>query len=152
MSLNKFVLGGYKEMILLTCYMFSFSGRVLFMKHFPYKDIKRATDGFQSIMYATSHIAAYKARFQDGGVVLIKEMRDYGQGKDAFYREVQLLGRLHHRHLLALKGLSTGHRRSDPLFSLCQFLSLNEISYVVYNHKGVKLAIGISVQHCRFVA
>ncbi|CAL8162442.1 unnamed protein product [Prunus armeniaca] len=87
------------------------SGRVLFMKRFPYKDIKRATDGFQSIMYTTSHIAAYKARFQDGGVVLIKEMRDYDQGKDAFYREVQLLGRLHHRHLLALKGLSTGHRR-----------------------------------------
>ncbi|KAL6276627.1 hypothetical protein ACE6H2_020228 [Prunus campanulata] len=87
------------------------SGRVLFMKRFPYKDIKRATDGFQSIMYTTSHIAAYKARFQDGGVVLIKEMRDYDQGKDAFYREVQLLGRLHHRHLLALKGFSTGHKR-----------------------------------------
>ncbi|XP_048429370.1 probable receptor-like protein kinase At1g49730 isoform X3 [Pyrus x bretschneideri] len=81
------------------------------MKHFPYKDIKRATDGFETIMYTNSHIAAYKARFHDGGVVLIKEIRDYDQGKDVFYREVQLLGCLHHRHLLALRGFSTGHRR-----------------------------------------
>ncbi|XP_048429369.1 probable receptor-like protein kinase At1g49730 isoform X1 [Pyrus x bretschneideri] len=87
------------------------SGQILFMKHFPYKDIKRATDGFETIMYTNSHIAAYKARFHDGGVVLIKEIRDYDQGKDVFYREVQLLGCLHHRHLLALRGFSTGHRR-----------------------------------------
>lgn len=95
------------------------------MKHFPYKDIKRATDGFETIMYTNSHIAAYKARFHDGGVVLIKEIRDYDQGKDVFYREVQLLGCLHHRHLLALRGFSTAHRRSDAqLVSFCHFLSL----------------------------
>ncbi|KAM1149482.1 hypothetical protein ACFX15_029729 [Malus domestica] len=96
---------------LLTWLRRSRSGQILFMKRFPYKDIKRATDGFETIMYTNSHIAAYKARFHDGGVVLIKEIRDYDQGKDVFYREVQLLGCLHHRHLLALRGFSTGHRR-----------------------------------------
>ncbi|KAK9939221.1 hypothetical protein M0R45_015927 [Rubus argutus] len=86
-------------------------GPIIFVKRFPYKDIKRATDGFQSFMYTNSHIAVYKARFQDGGVSLIKEIRDYSQAEHVFYREVQLLGRLHHRHLLALRGFSTGHKR-----------------------------------------
>ncbi|XP_062172391.1 probable receptor-like protein kinase At1g49730 isoform X2 [Alnus glutinosa] len=48
-------------------------------------------------------------RFQDGGVALVKEVTS--QEKDVFYREVQLLGRLHHRHLLPLRGFSTGNKR-----------------------------------------
>lgn len=99
-----------------------FSGPIIFVKRFPYKDIKRATDGFQSFMYTNSHIAVYKARFQDGGVSLIKEIRDYSQAEHVFYREVQLLGRLHHRHLLALRGFSTGHKRCLPIsFHLVTF-------------------------------
>lgn len=102
-----------------------FSGPIIFMKRFPYKDIKRATDGFQRIIYTNSHITVYKARFQDGGVSLIKEIRDYSQAEHVFYREVQLLGRLHHRHLLALRGFSTGHKRYVAhLFPLGHFLSL----------------------------
>ncbi|KAI5575927.1 hypothetical protein BDE02_09G011100 [Populus trichocarpa] len=81
------------------------------VRRFSYKDIKRATDGFHRIIYSNSHGAAYRARFQDGEVALVKEGKDLNQGKDNFLKEVQLLGQLHHRHLLALKGFSTGHKR-----------------------------------------
>ncbi|KAK4763258.1 hypothetical protein SAY87_013002 [Trapa incisa] len=81
-------------------------GPVSLVRQFSYKDIKRATDGFCRIIYNSSHGAAYKAKFRDGGVALVKEIKDFEQTKDAFYREVQLLGRLHHRHLLPLIGFS----------------------------------------------
>ncbi|KAG6678728.1 hypothetical protein I3842_14G095300 [Carya illinoinensis] len=86
-------------------------GPILFVRYFSYKDIKRATDGFHRIIYTDSHRTAYKAKFQDGGVALVKEVRGFNQGKDVFYRELQLLGRLHHRHLLQLRGFSTGQKR-----------------------------------------
>ncbi|CBI28259.3 hypothetical protein VitviT2T_009166 [Vitis vinifera] len=87
------------------------SGPVSFVRRFSYKDIKRATDGFRRISYSNSYGVAYKAIFQDGLVALVKEVGDFNQGKDIFYGEVQRLGRLHHRHLLALRGFSTGRKR-----------------------------------------
>ncbi|KAJ9699600.1 hypothetical protein PVL29_008276 [Vitis rotundifolia] len=87
------------------------AGPVSFVRRFSYKDIKRATDGFRRISYSNSYGVAYKAIFQDGLVALVKEVRDFNQGKDIFYGEVQRLGQLHHRHLLALRGFSTGRKR-----------------------------------------
>ena len=80
------------------------------MRHFSYKDIKKGTDDFQRIIYNNSHGTAYKAKLQDGGVALVKEVGAFDQENDVFYREVQLLGRLHHRHLLPLRGFCTGHK------------------------------------------
>lgn len=88
------------------------SGPVSFLRRFSYKDIKRATDGFRRISYSNSYGVAYKAIFKDGLVALVKEVREFDRGKDFFYGEVQRLGRLHHRHLLQLRGFSTGHKRS----------------------------------------
>lgn len=88
-------------------------GPILFVRHLSYKDMKKATDGFHRIIYCNSHGTAYKARFQDGGVALVKEVVAFSQENDVFYREVQLLGRLHHRHLLPLRGFSTGNKRFD---------------------------------------
>lgn len=81
------------------------------MKKFSYKDVKRATDGFHRIAYSSSHGAAYKAKFEGDEVSLVKEARAFDLEEENFYREVQFLGRLHHRHLLALRGFSTGHKR-----------------------------------------
>ncbi|XP_031387353.1 probable receptor-like protein kinase At1g49730 isoform X2 [Punica granatum] len=84
----------------------STAGPVSFVRRFSYKDIKKATDGFCRIIYSSAHGAAYKAKFRDGELALVKEIKDFEQTKDVFYREVQLLGRLHHRHLLPLIGFS----------------------------------------------
>ena len=103
--------------VYLLCLLFS--GPILFVKKFSYKDVQRATDGFHRIVYSNSHGAAYKAKFEGGEVALVKEAKAFDEGKErkeSFYREVQFLGRLHHRHLLALRGFSTGHKRLTSNF------------------------------------
>ncbi|KAF7823168.1 putative receptor-like protein kinase [Senna tora] len=87
------------------------SGQVYFVRRLAYKDVKRATDDFHRIIYSNSQVAAYAAKFGDGGVSLVKEVKGFDQGNDSFYSEVQFLGRLHHRHLLSLKGFSVRHKR-----------------------------------------
>ncbi|XP_030520722.1 probable receptor-like protein kinase At1g49730 isoform X2 [Rhodamnia argentea] len=85
-------------------------GPVSFVRHFSYKDIKKATDSFCRIIYSDAHGAAYRANFSDAGLALVKEVKEFDQSKEVFYREVQLLGRLHHRHLLALRGFCMGQK------------------------------------------
>lgn len=87
------------------------------MRRFPYKEIKKATGGFNRSVYSNPRGVAYNAKFQDGRVALVKEPRALSD--NVFITEVQLLGRLHHRHLLTLRGFSTGHKRfGDSCFKL----------------------------------
>ncbi|KAI8525880.1 hypothetical protein RHMOL_Rhmol13G0265300 [Rhododendron molle] len=83
---------------------------ICFARRFSYRDIKKATDGFRRII-DNSHGAAYKAIFQDGSVAMVKEIRDFDEEEEAFYKEVLLLGCLHHRHIVSLCGFSTGRKR-----------------------------------------
>ena len=47
----------------------------------------------------------YKGKLQDGRRVAIKTLRSNGyQGEDEFLKELDLLGRVHHRHLVQLIG------------------------------------------------
>lgn len=87
------------------------SGSLPFLKKFTLKEIERATDGFSLIIGSDCHGAVYKARFPDGLVAAVRKRSNLQQGKDTFYREVQLLGRLHHRHLVGFQGFSEGRDR-----------------------------------------
>ncbi|XP_015936125.1 probable receptor-like protein kinase At1g49730 [Arachis duranensis] len=104
------------------------SGRVFFVRRIPYKDVKRATDGFQRVIYSNSEVTAYAARFGEGGggVFLVKEVKDFGQQNDVFCRQIQFLGRLHHRHLLSLKGFSVGKHKRLLIFDNIENGSLKE--------------------------
>lgn len=85
---------------------------VIFLRRFSYKDIKRATNGFSRVTGTSTHGASYKARFEGGDVGVVKEIHLIDQeDDDFFYREVQLLGRLHHRHVVALNGFCIGRKR-----------------------------------------
>ncbi|XP_042510500.1 probable receptor-like protein kinase At1g49730 [Macadamia integrifolia] len=87
------------------------SGQLSFLRRFPNKDIKRATAGFSRSFVSLSSGPVYKAKFQDGFMAMVKEVKAFPQGKDAFYREVQLIGQLNHCHLVGLRGFSTGCER-----------------------------------------
>ncbi|XP_043718795.1 probable receptor-like protein kinase At1g49730 isoform X1 [Telopea speciosissima] len=87
------------------------SGQLSFLRHFSNKNIKRATAGFSRIVARLSSGPVYRAKFQDGLMAMVKEVKTFPQGKDAFYKEVQLLGHLHHCHLVGLRGFSTGRER-----------------------------------------
>ncbi|XP_072957475.1 probable receptor-like protein kinase At1g49730 isoform X3 [Typha angustifolia] len=87
------------------------SGPLSFVKKFTSKEIERATDEFSTILESGPQGMVYRARFADGIVATIKQVRSLDRGKDTFYREVQRLGRLHHRHLVRLQGFSEGEER-----------------------------------------
>ncbi|CAI0543950.1 unnamed protein product [Linum tenue] len=93
------------------------AGRIaLFVRRFSYKEVKKATDEFRRVMYSNPDgVSAYKAKLEDGEVVLVKEVKfldhEENSSDGEFYRQVQLLARLHHRHLLAVRGFSAGRKR-----------------------------------------
>ena len=92
------------------------------MRRFTPKEIEAATKGFTAVLEAGGGPrggAAYRARFAGGLVATVRRAagsRDdhrqqggAGNGKAAFYLELQLLARLNHRHVVRLRGFAEGH-------------------------------------------
>jgi hypothetical protein len=74
-------------------------------RKFTYKEIKKATDSFNTVIGQGGFGTVYKAQFSDGIVAAVKRMNKVSeQGEDDFCREIELLARLHHRHLVSLRG------------------------------------------------
>ncbi|GAB4852981.1 hypothetical protein Ancab_017170 [Ancistrocladus abbreviatus] len=74
-------------------------------RKFSYKETKKATDNFRTVIGQGGFGTVYRAQFRDGLVVAVKQMNKVSeQAEDEFCREIELLARLHHRHLVALKG------------------------------------------------
>lgn len=86
-------------------------GTLPFVENFTYKEIDKATNGFGMVLESGAQGTIYKARFPNGLVGAVKRVRSQQLGKDTFFENVQLLGRLHHRHLVRLKGFSEGKYR-----------------------------------------
>ncbi|XP_052179749.1 probable receptor-like protein kinase At1g49730 isoform X2 [Diospyros lotus] len=82
-------------------------------RSFSYKETKYATNNFNTVIGQGGFGTVFKAQFSDGLVVAVKRMdKDTEQAVDEFCREIELLARLHHRHLVALKGFCIGkHER-----------------------------------------
>jgi len=76
------------------------------MSHrFSYKEKKRVTGNFSTVIGKGAFGAVYKAQFDDGSIAAVKRMDKVSQqGEEDFCQEMELLPRLHHRHLVALKG------------------------------------------------
>ncbi|KAJ0591320.1 putative protein kinase RLK-Pelle-URK-1 family [Helianthus annuus] len=72
---------------------------------FSYKETKKATDNFNTVIGQGGFGTVYKAQLNDGTMVAVKRMDKVSeQAAEEFCREIELLARLHHRHLVALKG------------------------------------------------
>lgn len=95
-------------------------GAPVVVKRYSYKEIKRATDRFRRVVDSSCGEASYKAKFDDGRVGIVREVKLLDEeGDDSFVKEVWVLGRLHHRHIVALYGFSTGPKRYDNVFLIC---------------------------------
>ncbi|XP_009774092.1 probable receptor-like protein kinase At1g49730 [Nicotiana sylvestris] len=80
-------------------------GTASIFKKYSYKETKKATDNFSTIIGQGGFGTVYKAEFKDGYVAAVKRMNKVSeQAEDEFCREIELLARLHHRHLVALRG------------------------------------------------
>ncbi|KAG7976980.1 hypothetical protein I3843_05G007300 [Carya illinoinensis] len=88
-------------------------GPLSMFRKFSYKEIKKATDSFNTIIGQGGFGTVYKAQFSDGLEAAVKRMDKVSeQGEDDFCREIELLARLHHRHLVSLRGFCiTKHKR-----------------------------------------
>ncbi|KAL9417858.1 hypothetical protein AB3S75_040783 [Citrus x aurantiifolia] len=72
---------------------------------FSYKETKKATDNFSTIIGQGGFGTVYKAQFSDGSLIAVKRMDKISEQVEGdFCREIELLARLHHRHLVALRG------------------------------------------------
>ncbi|TYH90408.1 hypothetical protein ES332_A13G046200v1 [Gossypium tomentosum] len=81
-------------------------------RKYSYKETKRGTYGFSTIIGRGGFGTVYKAQYTDGSMVAVKRMnRVSEQGEDEFCREIELLARLHHRHLVALRGFCIKKRK-----------------------------------------
>ncbi|RAL38830.1 hypothetical protein DM860_015191 [Cuscuta australis] len=74
-------------------------------REFSYKETKKATNNFSTIIGKGGFSTVFKAEFQDGFVAAVKRMDKVSkQAENDFCREIELLARLHHRHLVNLRG------------------------------------------------
>ncbi|XP_042021051.1 proline-rich receptor-like protein kinase PERK8 [Salvia splendens] len=74
---------------------------------FTYQDLSEATNGFSedNILGEGGFGCVYKGTLVDGRVVAVKQLKDGGgQGEREFRAEVEIISRIHHRHLVSLVG------------------------------------------------
>ncbi|XP_074286309.1 putative receptor-like protein kinase At1g49730 isoform X1 [Silene latifolia] len=80
-------------------------GNASMFKEFSYKETRKATNNFTTNIGQGGSGTVYKAEFGDALIVAVKHMNKVSeQAEDEFCREIELLAKLHHRHLVALKG------------------------------------------------
>ncbi|PWA35968.1 concanavalin A-like lectin/glucanase domain, Serine/threonine-protein kinase pim-1/2/3 [Artemisia annua] len=73
-------------------------------KKFSFKETKKASNNFGIIIGEGGFGTVFRAQFRDGSTLALKRMNKVSnQAVEEFYREIELLARLHHRHLVALK-------------------------------------------------
>ncbi|KAL1361087.1 hypothetical protein HN51_006458 [Arachis hypogaea] len=74
---------------------------------FTYEELIQATDGFspKNLLGEGGFGAVYKGMLFDGRVVAVKQLKvGGGQGEREFRAEVEIISRVHHRHLVSLVG------------------------------------------------
>lgn len=102
-------------------------GRASVFRRFSYKEIRMATDDFSTIIGRGGFGSVYKGRFQDGLVAAVKQIDGLsGQGEKDFLKEMELLGRLHHRHLVTLKGFCSKRYERFLVYEYMENGSLKE--------------------------
>ncbi|PVH63450.1 hypothetical protein PAHAL_2G031200 [Panicum hallii] len=110
-----------------------------FVRRFTPREIEAATKGFTAVLEAGGPRGgggtAYRARFAGGLVATVRRVGSRGDhrqqgsggnGKAAFYLELQLLARLNHRHVVRLRGFAEGHHARFLVFDHMENRSLKE--------------------------
>ncbi|KAE9613609.1 putative protein kinase RLK-Pelle-LRR-VIII-1 family [Lupinus albus] len=116
-------------------------------RKFSYKEIKKATEDFSTIIGQGGFGTVYKAHFSDGLVAAVKQMNSVSEQVDEeFCREIELLARLHHRHLVSLRGFCI--KKHERYLFQCAYLcsltpytskpnpSLPDDRFLMYEYMG----------------
>ncbi|XWS54792.1 hypothetical protein CRYUN_Cryun10bG0119400 [Craigia yunnanensis] len=113
-------------------------------RKYSYKETKKATDNFNTVIGRGGFGTVYKAQFSDGSVVAVKRMNKVSErGEDEFCREIELLARLHHRHLVALRGFCVEkHER----FLLYEYMSNGNLKDHLHSPSNTPLSWETRIQ------
>ncbi|XP_044490027.1 proline-rich receptor-like protein kinase PERK12 [Mangifera indica] len=122
-----------------------FSGSKSF---FTYEEVMEITDGFacQNVIGEGGFGCVYKGKLPDGKEVAVKQLKaGSGQGEREFRAEVEIISRVHHRHLVSLVGYSIADRNRLLIY---EFVPNNTLEHhllaqtVLDWSKRLKIAIG----------
>ncbi|XP_078174992.1 proline-rich receptor-like protein kinase PERK5 [Carex rostrata] len=92
---------------------------------FTYQELAAATNGFaaSNVLGEGGFGKVYKGRLQDGSYVAIKTINLHGE--EGFFKELDLVSRMHHRHLVQLIGCCVTQGKSLLVYEFVQKGSLD---------------------------
>ena len=96
---------------------------------FSYEEIMEITNGFsrQNIIGEGGFGYVFKGWLPDGKAVAVKQLKaGSGQGEREFRAEVEIISRVHHRHLVSLVGYSIAEKQRLLLY---EFLPNNTLEH-----------------------
>ncbi|XP_062205526.1 proline-rich receptor-like protein kinase PERK8 [Phragmites australis] len=105
-------------------------------RFFTYQELYQITNGFsaQSLLGEGGFGSVYKGCLADGREVAVKKLKDgSGQGEREFHAEVEIISRVHHRHLVSLVGYCIS---DDQRLLVYDFVPNNTLHYHIHG-RGV---------------
>ncbi|RZC59167.1 hypothetical protein C5167_006469 [Papaver somniferum] len=117
---------------------------------FTYDELMGITEGFsrQNIIGEGGFGAVYKGHLPDGRIVAVKQLKaGSGQGEREFRAEVDIISRVHHRHLVSLVGYCIADAQRLLVY---EFVPNNTLEHHIHTpglpvldwSKRVRIAIG----------
>ncbi|XP_066305941.1 LOW QUALITY PROTEIN: proline-rich receptor-like protein kinase PERK8 [Miscanthus floridulus] len=105
-------------------------------RFFTYEELYQITNGFsaQNLLGEGGFGSVYKGCLADGREVAVKKLKDGGgQGEREFHAEVDIISRVHHRHLVSLVGYCIS---DDQRLLVYDFVPNNTLHYHLHG-RGV---------------
>lgn len=100
---------------------------------FTYQELSDATDGFSqdNLLGEGGFGCVYKGTLVDGRVVGVKQLKaGGGQGEREFRAEVEIISRIHHRHLVSLVGYCIAENQRILIYD---YVPNNTLHYHLYD-------------------
>ncbi|XP_037480156.1 probable receptor-like protein kinase At1g49730 [Triticum dicoccoides] len=102
-------------------------GQSPMFQRYSYKETTKATNNFSTVIGKGGFGTVYKAQFSDGSIAAVKRMDKVSrQAEEEFCREMELLARLHHRHLVNLKGFCVERKERFLVYEYMENGSLKD--------------------------
>ncbi|KAL6865181.1 hypothetical protein ACP4OV_016332 [Aristida adscensionis] len=103
-------------------------------RFFTYEELYQITEGFsaRNLLGEGGFGSVYKGSLPDGKDVAVKQLKDGGgQGEREFQAEVEIISRVHHRHLVSLVGHCIFN---DQRLLVYDFVPNNSLHYHLHGH------------------